>query len=89
MDDGSRSGTAVSKGVDVSHDIVPEFTLFVCRHGKVDVVRVALHLLDLGICDGQTQILNKKAERGQETTGRRPFEQGLTFARLIGRETTY
>lgn len=71
MDDGSCGGAAVCEGVDVSHDIVPEFTLFLCRHGKVNVLCVVLHLHDLGICDGQTQSLNgrrikRQRERDQE-----------------------
>lgn len=59
MDDGSSSGAAVCKGVDMSHDIVPELTfLFSCHH-KVNILCMALHLLDLGVCNGETQSLKR------------------------------
>lgn len=67
VDDGSGGGAAVCEGVDVSHDVVPELALLLSRHGEVDVLLVALHLLDLGVRDGQTQILRRtamKTERG-------------------------
>lgn len=64
MDDGSSSGAAVCEGVDVSHDVMPELPLLLCRHGKVNVVFVALHLQNLGVRDGQTQSLRRmKTER--------------------------
>lgn len=62
MDDGSGGGAAVCEGVDVSHDVVPEFTLLLGRHGKVDVHFMALHLLNLGVRDGQTQSLRRERE---------------------------
>lgn len=63
VDDGSGGGAADCKGVDVSHDIVPELSLFLSRHGEVYVVCVALHLLDLSVRDGQIQSLGE--ERGR------------------------
>lgn len=57
MDDGSSGGTAVCEGVDMSHDIVSEFAFLFSRHDKVNVLRVALHLQDLSVGDGQTQSL--------------------------------
>lgn len=59
VDDGSGSGAAVCEGVDVGHDIMPELALLLSRHGEVDVFFVAFHLLNLGVCDGQTQSLRK------------------------------
>ncbi len=69
VDDGSGSGAAVCEGVDVGHDIVPELALLLGRHCKVDVLFVALHLLNLSVCDGQTQSLRKtmmKTKRKEE-----------------------
>lgn len=54
VDDGSSSGAAVCEGVDVSHDVVPELALLLGRHDEVYVLFVALHLQNLGVCDGQT-----------------------------------
>lgn len=59
MDDGGGGGAAVCEGVDVGHDVVPELALLLRCHGKVDVLHVALHLLDLGIGDGQAQSLGR------------------------------
>lgn len=54
----------MSEGVDVSHDVVPELPLLLGGHGEVDVLGVALHLLDLSVRDRQTQFLrgNDEAE---------------------------
>ena len=75
VDDGSGSGAAVCERVHVSHDVVPELALFFGRHDKVNVVRVALHLLDLGVGDGQTQSLrrekNKRLRWSEEEEGQR------------------
>jgi len=60
VDDGSGGGAAVSEGVDVSHDVVSEFTFLLGRHGEVDVLFVALHLHNLGVGDGQTQRLRRR-----------------------------
>lgn len=57
MDDGRSRRAAVGKGVHVRHHVVPELALLLRRHGEVDVLLVALHLLDLGLCDGQAQRL--------------------------------
>lgn len=55
MDDGSGPRAAVREGVHVCHHVVPQLALLLGRHGEVDVHLVALHLLDLGVRDGQTQ----------------------------------
>lgn len=60
MDDGSSSGAAVCEGVDVSHDIVAELALLLRCHGEVDVLCMALHFLNLAVCDGQTQSLMRR-----------------------------
>lgn len=60
VDDGSSRRAAVREGVYVSHHVVPELALLLGRHGEVDVRLVALHLLDLGLCDGQTQRLEDR-----------------------------
>ena len=65
MDDWRGSGAAVGEGVHVSHDVVPELAFFFGRHDEVNVVRVALHLLDLGVGDGQTQSLRKEEKKGR------------------------
>lgn len=57
MDDGCSSGAAVCEGVDVSHDIMSELALLLGRHGEINIVFVTLHLLNLGVGDGQTQNL--------------------------------
>lgn len=59
VDDGSSSGAAVCECVDVGHDIVPELALLFGRHGEVDVLFMAHHLLNLFVCDGQTQSLRR------------------------------
>lgn len=59
VDDGSSGGAAVCERVDVGHDIVPELALLFGRHGKVDVLFMALHLLNLFVGDGQTQSLRR------------------------------
>lgn len=63
MDDGRGRRAAVRKGVHVRHHVVPELALLLGRHGEVDVLLVALHLLDLGLCDGQTQRLEDARQR--------------------------
>lgn len=70
MDDGSGSGAAVCEGVDVGHDIVPELALLLGRHGEVDVLFVALHLLNLGVRDGQTQSLRRRAKKTEREEGK-------------------
>lgn len=60
VDDGSGGRAAVSEGVDVSHDVVPELTLLLRRHGEVDVLFVALHLQNLSVRDGKTQNLRRR-----------------------------
>lgn len=57
MNDGRSLRTAVAERVHVSHDVVPQPLLFLSCHREVYVVQVGLHLLDLFICDGQTQRL--------------------------------
>lgn len=57
MDDGRGRRAAVREGVDVRHDVVSELALLLCRHGEIDVVLAAFHLLDLGVGDGQAQSL--------------------------------
>lgn len=66
VDDGRRRGAAVSEGVHVSHHIVPEFTLFLRRHAEIDVLRVALHLRNLLVGDGQSQSLRRRATEARE-----------------------
>lgn len=68
MDDGCSGGAAVSEGVDVCHDIMSELALLLRRHGEVDVVLVALHLLDLGVGDGQAQSLRAKVHKREKAT---------------------
>lgn len=65
MDDGRSRRAAVRKGVHVRHHVMPELALLLGRHGEVDVRLVALHLLDLGLCDGQTQRLEDTWQRGR------------------------
>lgn len=57
MDDGCSSGAAVCEGVDMSHNIMSELALLLSRHGEINIVFVTLHLLNLGVGDGQTQNL--------------------------------
>lgn len=75
MDDGSCVGAAVCERVDMSHDVVPEFALLLRCHGKVDVVCVALHLQNLGVCDGQTQSLKDREAEGDEEERHRQKEK--------------
>lgn len=63
VDDGSSRGAAVRKGVHVGHHVVPQLALLLSRHGEVDVLLVALHLLNLGLCDGQTQGLKDRRQK--------------------------
>ena len=51
------SGTAHSICVDVRHYIVSSFPLLSSCQGKVNVRQVWLHLVQLLICDAQTQLL--------------------------------
>lgn len=57
MDDGSSCRAAVREGVHVRHHVVPELALLLGCHSEVNVLLVALHLLDLCLCDGQPQRL--------------------------------
>lgn len=68
MDDGRSGGAAVSEGVDVRHDIMSELALLLRRHGEIDIVLVALHLLDLGLGDGQAQSLRAKVRKRAKVT---------------------
>lgn len=68
MDDGCSGGAAVSEGVDVRHDIMSELALLLRRHGEIDIVLVALHLLDLGVGDGQAQSLRTKFGKRAKVT---------------------
>lgn len=68
VDDGRSRGAAVRKGVHVGHHVVPQLALLLGRHGEVDVLLVALHLLNLGLCDGQTQGLKDRRQKDTEAS---------------------
>lgn len=68
MDDGRSGGAAVCEGVDVRHDIVSELPLLLRRHGEIDIVLVALHLLDLAVGDGQAQSLRARVYKRAKVT---------------------
>ncbi len=58
--DGSSGGTAVSEGVHVSHDVMPQLPLLLRSHDEINVLQVRLHLAHLGIGDGETQSLQRR-----------------------------
>lgn len=83
MDDGCSGGAAVSEGVDVRHDIMSELALLLRRHGEIDIVLVALHLLDLGVGDGQAQSLRTKVRKRAKVTFKLWEETGGVTAVLV------
>ena len=56
VDNGHRAGAEVAIGMDMGHDVVPQLPLIPGRGGVVDFILVRLHLVDLGLCDGQPQL---------------------------------
>lgn len=68
MDDGCSGGAAVCEGVDVRHDIVSELALLLRRHGEINIVLVALHLLDLAVGDWQAQSLRTTVYKRAKVT---------------------
>ncbi len=57
MDNGPRQGTLVAIGVHVRHDIMPQLTLVLLRHVKIDLVDVCAHFLQLVVANIDSQFL--------------------------------
>lgn len=65
MNDARSLRTAVAERVHVSHHVVPQALLLRSRHLEVNVAQVGPHLLDLLICDRQTQGLQSRQSKVQ------------------------
>lgn len=63
MDNAGGFGAAVGKRVHVGHHIMSQLLLLFSCHPEVNVVQVWFHLLDLFICDRQTQCLQNRQNK--------------------------
>ena len=83
MDDGPGLWTGVPEGVDVSHDIVAQ-TVFVAQGGVVvNIVQMETHLVQLLLCDGDSQLrLTFRQSQPEPTPGTEFFIVGKQFPHL-------